>query len=168
MKSWQVLLFKLKVTSRKLMVCLLASMVIRSPLWLKMRYISFLMFTVSHGVAFGIASLPGPWIEKKIACSRNMRALILRSTGCAVKNWRITLITKLWRRKCGISKSGIKFSFCYPKFLWVCSREDRADVTHAISLISFKLSQFIRVTKLYLSSQGNQVDNQTWYDATLV
>ena len=25
------------------------------------------MFTVSHGVAFGIASLPGPWIEKKYA-----------------------------------------------------------------------------------------------------
>ena len=49
-------LFRLKVTSKKLMVCLLASMVIRSPLWLKMRHISFLMFPVSLGVVFETAS----------------------------------------------------------------------------------------------------------------
>ena len=40
-----MLLFRLKVTSRKLMICLLAPIVIRSP-----RDISFLMFSVSRGV----------------------------------------------------------------------------------------------------------------------
>ena len=51
-----VFLFKLKVTSKKLMVCLLASMVIRSPLRLKMRNISFLMFSVSLGMVFEMAN----------------------------------------------------------------------------------------------------------------
>ena len=51
-----MLLFRLKVTSRELLIYLLASMVIRSPLWLKMRHISFLMFSVSLGVAFEMAS----------------------------------------------------------------------------------------------------------------
>ena len=37
------------MTSRKLIICLLASMVMRSPLLLKMRHISFLMFSVSLG-----------------------------------------------------------------------------------------------------------------------
>ena len=44
------------MTSRKLITCLLASMVIRSPLLLKMRHISFLMFSVSLGVALVMAS----------------------------------------------------------------------------------------------------------------
>ena len=39
------------MTSRKLIICLLASMVMRNPLLLKMRHISFLMFSVSLGVA---------------------------------------------------------------------------------------------------------------------
>ena len=33
------------MTSRKLIICLLASMVMRNPLLLKMRHISFLMFS---------------------------------------------------------------------------------------------------------------------------
>ena len=44
------------MTSRKLITCLLASMVIRSPLLLKMRHISFLMFSVFLGVALVMAS----------------------------------------------------------------------------------------------------------------
>ena len=44
------------MTSRKLITCLLASMVMRSPLLLKMRHISFLMFSASLGVASVIAS----------------------------------------------------------------------------------------------------------------
>ena len=39
------------MTSRKMIICLLASMVMRNPLLLKMRHISFLMFSVSLGVA---------------------------------------------------------------------------------------------------------------------
>ena len=42
--------------SRKLIICLLASMVMRSPLLLKMRHISFLMFSVSIGVALVMSS----------------------------------------------------------------------------------------------------------------
>ena len=44
------------MTSWKLIICLLASMVMRNPLSLKMRHISFLMFSVSLGVALVIAS----------------------------------------------------------------------------------------------------------------
>ena len=44
-----MLLFRLKVTSRKLMIFLLASMVMRSPFSLKTRQISFLMFSVALG-----------------------------------------------------------------------------------------------------------------------
>ena len=44
------------MTSRKLIICLFASMVMRRPLLLKMRYISFLMFSVSLGVALVMAS----------------------------------------------------------------------------------------------------------------
>ena len=44
------------MTSRKLIICLLASMVMRNPLLLKMRHISFLMFSVFLGVALVIAS----------------------------------------------------------------------------------------------------------------
>ena len=47
---------RLNVTSRKLIICLLASMVMRSPLLLKMRHISFLMFSVSLGEALVMAS----------------------------------------------------------------------------------------------------------------
>ena len=43
------------MTSRELIICLLASMVMRNPLLLKMRHISFLMFSVSLGVALVIA-----------------------------------------------------------------------------------------------------------------
>ena len=48
------------MTSRKLIICLLASMVMRNPLLLKMRHISFLMFSVSLGVALVIASPSSP------------------------------------------------------------------------------------------------------------
>ena len=41
-----MLLFRLKVTSRKLIIFLFASMVIRSPLRLKIRQISFFVFSV--------------------------------------------------------------------------------------------------------------------------
>ena len=44
------------MTSRKLMICLLASMVMRSPLLLKTRQISFLVFSVSLGEALVMAS----------------------------------------------------------------------------------------------------------------
>ena len=44
------------MTSRKLIICLLASMVMRSPLSLKMWHISFLMFSESLGVALVMAS----------------------------------------------------------------------------------------------------------------
>ena len=50
-----MLLLRLKVTSRKLMNCLLASIVIRSPFWLKTRHISFLMFSASLGAAIEMA-----------------------------------------------------------------------------------------------------------------
>ena len=50
------------MTSRKLIICLLASMVMRNPLLLKMRHISFLMFSVSLGVALVIAS-PSPRVR---------------------------------------------------------------------------------------------------------
>ena len=46
------------MTSRKLITCLYASMVMCSPLLLKMQLISFLMFSVSLGVALVMAS-PG-------------------------------------------------------------------------------------------------------------
>ena len=36
-------------------------------------------------------------------------------------------------------------------YLRVCPREDQADVTHAISPISLKLSQMIKVIKLFKS-----------------
>ena len=51
-----MLLFRLKVTSRKLMIFLFASMVIRIPLRLKIRQISFFMFSVSLGVVLVVAS----------------------------------------------------------------------------------------------------------------
>ena len=51
-----MLLFRLKVTSRKLMIFLFASKVIRSPLRLKIRQISFFMFSVSLGVVLVVAS----------------------------------------------------------------------------------------------------------------
>ena len=54
--GWKVLRLRLNVTSRKLITCLLASMVMRKPLALKMRHISFLMFSVSLGVASVMAS----------------------------------------------------------------------------------------------------------------
>ena len=44
------------MTSSELIIFLLASMVMRNPLLLKMRHISFLMFSVSLGVASVIAS----------------------------------------------------------------------------------------------------------------
>ena len=50
-----MLLFRLKVTSRKLIIFLFASMVIRSPLRLKIRQISFFMFSVSLGVVLVVA-----------------------------------------------------------------------------------------------------------------
>ena len=44
------------MTSRKSIISLLPSMVMRNPLLLKMRHISFLMFSVFFGVALVIAS----------------------------------------------------------------------------------------------------------------
>ena len=44
------------MTFRKLIICLLASTVMRNLLLLKMQHISFLMFSVSLGVALVIAS----------------------------------------------------------------------------------------------------------------
>ena len=44
------------MTSRKLIICLLASTVMRRPMLLKMRHISFLMLSVSLGVALVMAS----------------------------------------------------------------------------------------------------------------
>ena len=44
------------MTSRKLNIYLLASMVMRNPSLLKMRHISFLLFSVSLGVALVIPS----------------------------------------------------------------------------------------------------------------
>ena len=44
------------MTSRKLITCLFASIVMRSPLLLKMQHISFLMFSVFLGVALVMAS----------------------------------------------------------------------------------------------------------------
>ena len=52
----KVLLFRLKVTSKRLMIFLFALMVIRSPLRLKIRQISFFMFSVSLGVVLVVAS----------------------------------------------------------------------------------------------------------------
>ena len=51
-----LLLSVVAAMSRKLIICLLASMVMRNPLLLKMRHISFMMFSVSLGVALVIAS----------------------------------------------------------------------------------------------------------------
>ena len=51
-----MLLFRLKVTSRKLMIFLFASMVIRSPMRLKIRQMSFFMFSVSLDVLLAVAS----------------------------------------------------------------------------------------------------------------
>ena len=61
-KGRWVLLLRFKVTSRKLrqlMICLLASIVIRSPFWLRTRHISFLMFSVSLGATLEMAR-PSP------------------------------------------------------------------------------------------------------------
>ena len=44
------------MTSRKMIICLLASMVMRRQLLLKMRLISFLIFSVTLGVALVMAS----------------------------------------------------------------------------------------------------------------
>ena len=48
------------MTSRKSIICLLASMVMRRPLLLKMPHISFLMLSVSLGVALVMVS-PSSW-----------------------------------------------------------------------------------------------------------
>ena len=55
-----MLLLRLKVTSRKLMFSLLASIVIHRPFWLKTRHISFLTFSVTIGVALETAR-PSSW-----------------------------------------------------------------------------------------------------------
>lgn len=47
LQDWQMFLFRLKVTSRKFMVCLLASMVILNPLRSGMQHICFLTFYFS-------------------------------------------------------------------------------------------------------------------------
>ena len=54
------------MTSRKLMICLLASMVMRSPLLLKMRHISFLVFSVSLGEPVNYRCSVFPLVE--VAC----------------------------------------------------------------------------------------------------
>ena len=50
-----MLLFRLKVTFRKVMIFLFASMVRRSPLRLRILQISFFMFSVSVGVVLVVA-----------------------------------------------------------------------------------------------------------------
>ena len=67
------------MTSRKLIICLLASMVMRNPLLLKMRHISFLMFSVSLGVALVIATptfilRSWSWERKKLPTSSHVSA----------------------------------------------------------------------------------------------
>ena len=54
--GWKVPFFRLRVTSRKLMICLLASIVMRSPLLLKIWHIFFLIFSVTLGGEFEMAS----------------------------------------------------------------------------------------------------------------
>ena len=44
----------------------------------------------------------------------------------------------------------------------VCPREDQAGVTHAISPISFKLSQFVRVTKLFKNTEWFGLPAHPW------
>ena len=51
-----MLRLRLNVTSGKMIICLLASMVMRRQLLLKMRHISFLIFSVSLGVALVMVS----------------------------------------------------------------------------------------------------------------
>ena len=51
-----MLRLKLDVTSKRLNISLLVSMVMHIPLLLKMRHISLLMFSVSLGVALVMAS----------------------------------------------------------------------------------------------------------------
>ena len=76
-KGWKVLFFRFKVTSRKLMIRLLASIVILSPLSLKIRQISFLTFSISFGVALVTAS-PSSLLSPKFMsrfCSWERRKL---------------------------------------------------------------------------------------------
>ena len=51
-----MLRLKLDVTSKRLIISLLVSMVMRIPLLLKIRHISFLILSVSLGVALVMAS----------------------------------------------------------------------------------------------------------------
>ena len=55
-KWLEVVWLGLNVTSRKLIICLLASMVMRSPLLLKMPHISFLIVSKALAVALVMAS----------------------------------------------------------------------------------------------------------------
>ena len=75
-----MLLFRLKVTSRKLIIFLFASMVIRSPLRLKIRQISFFMFSVSLGVVLMVASpsslLSPTLMLRSCSCERRKRTNI--------------------------------------------------------------------------------------------
>ena len=48
------------------------------------------------------------------------------------------------------------------KLLEVCPREDQAGVTHAILPISFKLSQFVRVTKLFKNTEYFGLPAHPW------
>ena len=51
------------MTSRKLIICLLASMVVRNPLLLKMRHISMFLM-----VKFILIKSPDEWATTKQAC----------------------------------------------------------------------------------------------------
>ena len=44
----------------------------------------------------------------------------------------------------------------------VCPREDQAGVTHAISPISFKLSQFVGFTKLFKNTEWLGLSAHPW------
>ena len=44
----------------------------------------------------------------------------------------------------------------------ICPREDHAGVTHAISPISFKLSQFVRVNKLLMNTEWFELSAHPW------
>ncbi|MCO0638075.1 hypothetical protein M8745_19245 [Lutimaribacter sp. EGI FJ00014] len=50
----------------------------------------------------------------------------------------------------------------WKELLQVCPREDQAGVTHAISPISFKLSQFMRVTKLFKNTEWFGLPAHPW------
>ena len=81
------------------MVCLLASMVIRSPVWLKMRHISFLMFSVSLGVVYIFELLHHPGELRTSHHPSSQSWWILRETNCASFPFNISILLPV-RKMC--------------------------------------------------------------------